>query len=210
MTAVNYARAERQALADLLAELGPQAPTLCAGWTTRDLAAHLVVRERRADAAPGILLPPLQGWLDRVQSSVAAQPYPKLVEQVRTPPWWSFSAWDAADRAANTVEFFVHHEDVRRAQPGWQPRQLGAAFEADLWGRTGGLAKMHLRRLPLTVTLHAPGFGELSAGAGGPAARVTGPPSELVMYLWGRRDTARVELTGPDGGPLASLKDLLR
>lgn len=210
VTAVNYARMERQALADLLAQVGPDTPTLCAGWTTRDLAAHLVLRERRPDAAPGILLAPLRGWLDKVQSSIAAQPFPELVEQVRNPPWWSLSAWSPTDRLANTVEFFVHHEDVRRAQPGWQPRELDPAFEAELWSRTPMLAKMQLRRLPATVTLHAPGYGEATAGAGGPAARVTGPPGELVMYLWGRRDAARVELTGPDGSPIASIKDLLR
>src|SRR5690606_24047731 len=39
-----HARAERHALADLLMAVGPDAPTLCAGWTTAHLAAHLVVR----------------------------------------------------------------------------------------------------------------------------------------------------------------------
>src|ERR1700754_3004842 len=42
-----FVRSERQKLADLFASLGPDAPTMCTGWATRDLAAHLVIRERR-------------------------------------------------------------------------------------------------------------------------------------------------------------------
>jgi uncharacterized protein (TIGR03083 family) len=38
------AQEERNELCDLMLETGPDAPTLCEGWTTRDLAAHLVIR----------------------------------------------------------------------------------------------------------------------------------------------------------------------
>lgn len=48
------ARRERRALVATFREVGPQAPTLCEGWNTTDLAAHLVVRERRLDATAGI------------------------------------------------------------------------------------------------------------------------------------------------------------
>ena len=44
---------ERAALVTTMRAVGPDAPTLCGDWTTRDLAAHLVLRERRPDAAPG-------------------------------------------------------------------------------------------------------------------------------------------------------------
>src|SRR5262249_60545235 len=44
------------ALCDTLERVGPAAPTLCEGWTTADLAAHLVVRERKPLAGPGIVL----------------------------------------------------------------------------------------------------------------------------------------------------------
>ena len=65
---MSIASRERAALADLLVELGPDAPTLCAGWDTRDLAAHLAVRERRPDATPGVAVPALAGWTERVQT----------------------------------------------------------------------------------------------------------------------------------------------
>jgi uncharacterized protein (TIGR03085 family) len=52
----DLAQLERSRLCDLFLEVGPDQPTLCEGWTTADLAAHLVIRERRPDAAPGILV----------------------------------------------------------------------------------------------------------------------------------------------------------
>ena len=36
---------ERMLLCALAQQLGPDEPTLCAGWTVRDLVAHLLVRE---------------------------------------------------------------------------------------------------------------------------------------------------------------------
>jgi uncharacterized protein (TIGR03083 family) len=44
---MTYAQDERAALAALLHETGPDGPTLCEGWQTRDLAAHLALRARR-------------------------------------------------------------------------------------------------------------------------------------------------------------------
>ncbi|OYV23782.1 MAG: hypothetical protein B7W97_02165, partial [Mycobacterium sp. 20-66-4] len=54
---MSVAQRERAALVETMRSLGPDAATLCDGWTTRDLAAHLVIREYRPDAAPGILIP---------------------------------------------------------------------------------------------------------------------------------------------------------
>ena len=123
VSATDLARAERQTLCDLLDEHGPDAPTLCEGWSTRDLAAHLVVREGRPDAALGILGGPLAAWTERVQSGAATEPYDKLLRLLRTgPPIWSQFRLPLVDGQANTVEFFVHAEDIRRAQPDWQPR----------------------------------------------------------------------------------------
>jgi uncharacterized protein (TIGR03085 family) len=197
------ARAERHALADLVARLGPDAPTLCVGWTTRDLAAHLIMRERRPDAAVGILLAPLHSYSERVRHAVAGRPYAELVEMVRNPPWWSWSALPPLDAMANAVEFFVHHEDVRRAQPQWQPRHLPAETERALWAGFKALARLRLRRFPAVVHLSAPGFGEIHAGAfasddpAAPRVHLSGPPGELLIFCLGRQRAARVELTGP-------------
>jgi uncharacterized protein (TIGR03085 family) len=204
----NYARVERAACCDTLAALGPDEPTLCTGWTTRDLAAHLIVRERRPDAAAGITLRFLAGHTAKVQSAMAGRPFDELVALVREPPRWSpLAGVPAIDRAANTMEFFIHTEDARRGQPAWEPRPLTGGLGAALWARVPGAARFGtgLRRFPAAVALVAPGYGQARAGAGGPELTVTGDPGELAMFVSGRQRAARVEVTGP-----AELVDRLR
>ncbi|NES12223.1 MULTISPECIES: TIGR03085 family metal-binding protein [Micromonospora] len=191
-----YARSEREALADLLLELGPDAPTVNEGWTTRDLAAHLLVRERRPDAAGGILLPPLRRYAEGVRRRVAAGPYAELVARVRRPPLWSPLSNPLTDELANTVEFFIHHEDVRRARSGWLPRDLPAGLQAVLWKRTALLARLALRRFPAALLVQAPGFGELAVGRGGERLRLVGAPGELTLFLSGRQRVARAQVDG--------------
>ncbi|GAA2517060.1 TIGR03085 family metal-binding protein [Pilimelia columellifera] len=192
-----YARAERQTLADLLDRTGPDAPTLCKGWTTRDLAAHLVVRERRPDAAIGLVIPALRRHGDRVRAARARTPYPQLVDLVRQPPWWSPVSNPLIDPVANGLEMFVHHEDVLRAQPDWRPRELPTAYLAAIWAEVRSLARIVLRSYPAAVLLDAPGWGQTRAGAGGPKVRVVGAPPELLLVLVGRQRAALVELDGP-------------
>jgi uncharacterized protein (TIGR03085 family) len=192
----DIAASERAALADLMQALGPDAPTLCEGWTTRDLAAHLIVRTSRVDAAPGILLPALAGHLRRVQDRVTREPWEAVLAKVRQRPWWLVMG----DETINKTEYFVHHEDVRRAQHGWQPRELSAEWSASLWSRVRVQARLVLRRVPAVVTVSAPGFGSVTAGQGGGSAAVelSGHPAELLLFLTGRQAHALIELTGPD------------
>ena len=58
---VTLAKNERAALCDLPDKVGPEAPTLCEGWTTHDLAAHLWIRETDPLGAGGIVAKPLAG-----------------------------------------------------------------------------------------------------------------------------------------------------
>jgi uncharacterized protein (TIGR03085 family) len=190
---MSLARSERQRLCELLAELGPDRPTLCAGWTTRDLAAHLIARERRPLSTPGLAFPWFAGYTDRVRRRIAARPFPRLVATLRRPPWWA-ARFDAA---VNGLEFFIHHEDVRRAQPGWQPRDLPATALRFLWSRMRQVARLRLRRFPATVVVDAPGYGELRTGRGGEQLVLRGDPGELAIFLSGRQRAAQVELKGP-------------
>jgi uncharacterized protein (TIGR03085 family) len=196
----NYARVERAALADLLADLGPDQPTLCEGWTTRDLAAHIVIRERRPDAAAGIMIKALADRTARIQKQHAtSRPFDRLVDEVRNPPTLSLAGFAPTDRATNTTEFFVHHEDVRRAQPDWEPRPLDPGLGRALYGQTKFAAKMRLRRFPATITIISPGYGQpITTGAGGPALSLTGDPGELTLLLSGRQSASRVEFDGPN------------
>jgi len=194
----DIARAERAAIADLLDRVGPDAPTLCEGWRTRDLAAHIVVRERRPDASAGIVLRSVASHTRRVQAEAAAQPWPKLVAQVRERPWWSLISNPLLDEATNKTEFFIHHEDIRRAQDDWRPREVSSAVNAALWERVRPIGRLALRRTPAAVTIEAPGFGTATAGRGGPDVRLRGEPQELLLFLSGRQAHAIVDFTGPE------------
>lgn len=192
-----HAQRERLLLADLLEAAGPEAPTLCEGWTTRDLAAHVVVRERRLDAAGGALLPALRNRLDRVQGEYVAKPYAELIELIRTgPPKMSPYAIKQLDEAANTSEFYIHAEDVRRAQPDWTPRELDRVFADSLWSRLEKGARLMGRKSPVGLVLRRADGRTAVARRGTPVVTVTGEPGELVLFLSGRQATADVQLEG--------------
>jgi uncharacterized protein (TIGR03085 family) len=203
-----HAKRERLLLADLLDAAGPEAPTLCEGWRTRDLAAHVVVRERRADAAGGILISALKSRLERVQAEFAAKPYEELLELLRTgPPRMSLYGIKQLDEAANTVEFYVHAEDVRRAQPDWTPRPLDPVFENALWSRLEKAARLLGRKSPVGLVLRRPDGRTAVARRGTPVVTVTGEPGELTLFVFGRQDAARVEMDG-DKDAIARLHEV--
>jgi uncharacterized protein (TIGR03085 family) len=192
-----HARRERALLADLLEAAGPEAPTLCDGWTTRDLAAHLVARERRVDAAAGLVVKPLSARSERVREEFANRPYDELVQLVRTgPPRFSPLAFKPVDEAANIVEFFVHGEDVRRAGLEWKPRELDPVFADALWRRLETGARLMGRRSPVGLVLRRPDGQTVVARKGVPVVTVTGDPAELLLFAYGRQRVARVELAG--------------
>lgn len=191
MTSV--ARTERAALAALMADLGPDAPTLCGGWTTRDLAAHLVLRDRRPDALPGLVIGRLAGWTRRVQERITKDDYRALVAKVRA---GSPVPLGPLDQVYNTAEYFVHHEDVRRAQPGWAPRPTDVEREDALWRTLTARAPLMFRRSPVGVVLCLPDGTTSVAHKGERSVTLTGPASELILYAFGRTAHAYVEIDG--------------
>lgn len=192
---------ERIEFADALLEAGPDAPTLCEGWTTRDLAAHIVLRERRPDAAGGVLIGALSGYTDRVQRKIATTEWTDLIGTVRSgPPRWSPTRVDSVDRVANTIEFFVHHEDVRRAVDGWTPRELDDELTDDLHAALARAVRLLARRAPVGVVLKpTDGRAPIVAKKGEPMVTVRGAVPEIVLFIYGRSAHAQVELVGdPD------------
>lgn len=187
---------ERARLCDLLLELGPDAPTLCEGWATLDLAAHLVVRENDPRAGLAILGGSrFAGLESRLMDRAKARGLDALVERLRGGP--PLVPWRVPGlrRPLNLNEWFVHHEDVRRAN-GRGPRD-DAELDAELWAMLRPFSRFMLARVRgAAVTLAAPGHGQIGPRGRGPAAQLTGGPQELVLYLFGRRDAAQVELTG--------------
>jgi uncharacterized protein (TIGR03085 family) len=180
------AQRERAALVETMHSTGPEAPTLCEGWTTKDLAAHLVVRERRLDAAPGIMVPFLAGYTDRVQRQTAqSASFDELVEKVASGPPL-YSPFKLVDAVANMDEMFVHHEDVRRAQTGWEPRSLDKDTVAALKRQLGFMARLTMGNVPARVTLATPDGETVAVVGKGPALTVTGDVGELTMFVAGR------------------------
>jgi len=205
---VSYSQDERLALCALLDKSGPDEPTLCEGWTTGDLAAHLVLREHRPDAAAGVAGGPLAGYTARVQQRIRQRiPFPDLVRMIRSgPPRLSVMALPGMDERVNAVEFFVHHEDVRRAAGGWEPRALGSGESDMLWARLR-MARFMLRKAPVGVELARDDVGPAATNTDGasyrltarnatPAVTVVGSPAELTLWVMGRRAAARVRMDG--------------
>ncbi|HYP44502.1 MAG TPA: TIGR03085 family metal-binding protein [Propionibacteriaceae bacterium] len=210
---MTFAKSERVALCDLLETVGPEAPTLCSGWDAHDLAAHLWIRETDPVGVTGMLARPLSGLLDRRMSETRHRwEFAELVRRIRNgPARFSVFAFPGVDEPANTTEFFVHHEDVRRAgQAPMAIRELPADVEDWMWRRLKLLGRAHFRRVPVGVVLERAAAGArggpevIRAVSGSPIVTVVGRPSELLLFAHGRGSVADVELVG-EPGPVEQL-----
>jgi uncharacterized protein (TIGR03085 family) len=199
---VDAARAERLALCDLLDDLGPGAPTLLPGWTTATMAAHLLARETRPDAIPGMVVPAAHGWTDRVQRGIEASvPYADIVRRLRQgPPRLSASRLPGGWRA-DLHEWFVHHEDVRRATASG-PRPDGPeqrVLDDGVWAVLPVFGPLLARRVDANVVLVSEDGRRRRVRRGPGVVEVHGRPSELLLALFGRRQVAVVHAIGdPD------------
>jgi uncharacterized protein (TIGR03085 family) len=185
---MSVARRERAALVDTLRAVGPDAPTLCEGWTTRDLTAHLVLREYRPDASPGIGVRPLAGYTARVQAAITASTgWDELLNKIASGPP-VYSPLKLLDPFVNVAEFFVHHEDVRRAVPKWKPRDLDSATSAALRRTLTMLPRLTMGKAPARVALRTPDGVTVATVGAGPDVTITGDPGELLLFAFGRNE----------------------
>lgn len=186
MSVADLVRAERRDLADTLLVVGPAAPTLCGDWRVRDLLAHLVVRDQRPDAAPGIFLPVWSRWTERVQDGIAHREFGGNVRVVRDgPPWWVPAAHPPTNRV-DLLEYVVHHEDARRAQAGWTPRPPEPERDEVLWTILAGAGRSAYWRSPVGVTLRRPDGAERVVHRGTRQVVLAGEVVELVLHALGR------------------------
>ena len=193
MTATQVLLKERAAMCDTLEKFGPEAPTLCEGWLTLDLAAHLVAREARSDAALGLVVPALKGHLQHVMDKYKAKGSDTLVGMLRTGPPWMHRTGPLA--TANVNENFIHHEDVRRAS-GESPRTLDPEMSDIIWKMVGfAVRKKALHGVALT--LRTPDGREKVLTKEGEAVVMTGEPGELSLFMAGRKEAAVVTHDGP-------------
>lgn len=196
---MSLARTERTALCDTLEKTGPDEPTLCAGWSTHDLLTHMLVRERKPWAAPGILVSALAPLTDRAMASYDGQPWADLVGQLRAgaPPWSPYAV-GTLDENANGAEFFVHHEDIRRAQDDWEPRPADPERDAKLWTLVQRMGRLLYRASPVGIVARRPSGETYVLRTGPGVVTIVGEPGEIVLHAFGRDGHARVELHGAD------------
>lgn len=198
MTDSSLARRERQALCDTALTLDAADPTLCGDWDVAMLLAHLIVRERRLLQAGGIMIPALSGVTDRAMAKEAARGFPAMVQTLRKAPLTPYSL-PGIEKYTQTLEYVVHHEDLRRGQPGWEPRELPAADVEELWslvGRSGSYLGRNLK-VPTRIARSDKPDASARFSKGDDPVVVTGPVVELVMWAFGRSALRDVTIDGP-------------
>lgn len=200
MQALSFDAQERRALCDLFDQLGADAPTLLDGWTARDLAAHIVLRERDPIAGACLVLHgAFQRFAERRRARLAKhREFDWLVWRIRSGPPPGFFRIGWVRSLANLNEFFVHYEDLRRAN-GLGPRTLAPDLEAALWRNVRRGSRYLSRRLRgAGLEIAWAGTDErMTVRKALPSARLSGEPSELLLYIFGRRTAAQVEVLGP-------------
>lgn len=203
---MSFAAAERRRLAHLLHEVGPDHPTLCEGWLTRDLAAHLWVREHRIDAAAGMFVPFLEKHLQSTMDAVKDRDYDEVVDEwAAGPP--TLSPFKLIDAQANAAEHFIHLEDVRRGrvvEGGELPtaRDFSNHINEKLFAAATMFAKMTVRGSKAPIILLPDGGrpvtingGHGVAHKGNQVVRVAGEAGEILLWVSGR-SACHVQVNG--------------
>ncbi|MET0694252.1 MAG: TIGR03085 family metal-binding protein [Propionibacteriaceae bacterium] len=195
-----WVETERRALVETFRTTSPEAPTLCEGWDTRRLLAHLVQREHDLPATVGDVVtqgePGNERFLNKlVDGARTPEGYEALIGRFAGgPPKWSPFSW--AGENINLLEYIVHHEDVRRGAGPVEPRSLPAEESRSLWTKLPLIGRVTFRKSPVGVVLARPTGGSHVIKKGEDAVTLTGDPVELALYLNGRREAARVEVSG--------------
>ena len=198
---MTFSSAQRSQLAKLLLDLGPDAPTLCEGWATKDLAAHLWIRENRVDAAGGMFISKLEPRLEQLTNETLERDYEEVVNQWASGPPRVIKLIDSQ---MNTTEHFIHHEDVRRANGRTDPQPLSQVAEKQLFSSLKMLAPMLLKKSSSPVVLFPRGFDRIVAADkkgvarnGSDVVRVSRDVGELVLWAYGR-DVVNLTIAGDE------------
>ncbi|MDO5075734.1 TIGR03085 family metal-binding protein [Corynebacterium sp.] len=198
---MSFSETERSALAALFTQLGPDHPTVLPGWTNHDLIVHLVLRETRPDIATGMFVPALSGRLDAATEQYLQRDFHELVTQwAAGPPIYHPMRY--LSPVVNTLEHFVHHEDVRRSLPGWRPRELSPADQQALYRPFRMMAAMLVGKSTAPVVLEPVGLPRIVAAdrrgvsaAGNRVVHVSGPLGELVLWAF-FREAVDIQIQG--------------
>ena len=173
------AQQERKTLCDLFVEHGRRRPRCARVGSPPTWQRTLSSANGDPISGPGLVWPALADYTDKVRRAVRDRtPYLKLVETVRRGPPLLLRPFDGP---MNTVEFFIHVEDVRRAQDGWEPRALSPALADALWAASG-LAGWPRRSPPRSSSPRRGGPTKSGHGAAPNAGRRPG----RAHHVWRR------------------------
>ncbi|MBE1514123.1 TIGR03085 family metal-binding protein [Nesterenkonia halotolerans] len=191
---------QRQALVTALRGVTADAPTLCEGWAAEDLALHIVIRDSRPDLMVGPQLPLVGDWASNALKNLRNTGYAELVKRAEAgPPPYFPQSFPPLNDMMNTAEFYIHTEDVLRAQPEFDPnspRVISEKLRKRLWGQGGMMFPMAARGAKQRITFISPGYGTRTAGpASAPQLQIKGAPEELLLWAFGRKEKAQVEIT---------------
>lgn len=202
---MHFVDPSREVLAETLLAAGPHSPTLCAGWQTKELAAHLYLRDRRPSVGIGALIKPLAVVSEKATRKLAARSasvgaYEKLVNDFRKGhPVYSPMRVPSIDTSTNLIEYFVHTEDVRRATSRWAPRALDEDYSNALWDELIKRAAILYRGVDLGIVLVRTDGPRHVAKRAPVSVAIIGDPGELLMHAHGRTRHALVTFEGePD------------
>lgn len=202
---MEFVQLSREVLAETLLAAGPGSPTLCEGWRTQELAAHLFLREHKPAVAINLLVKAWNKNADKATAALGEQStspdaYAALVAKFRAGPGkFSPMSLPKVDRSANLIEYLVHTEDVRRATERWAPRALDANYSDALWGQLVKNAAILYRGVDLGIVLVNPA-GERHVAKRAPVSvAIIGEPAEILLHANGRVGQALVSFEGqPD------------
>ena len=142
------------------------------------------------------MVSPFSAYTEKVRVSTReGRGWEELVSLLRSGPP---APLKLVDEPFNMIEFFVHHEDIRRAAPGWEPRKLGEEMDSALWARLRVIGRVLARKSPVGVAIEASGCGHAALKGGSPLVTLRGAPGELVLTAFGRGDHADVEYDGDE------------
>ncbi|MHA7156065.1 TIGR03085 family metal-binding protein [Arthrobacter sp. TMN-50] len=203
---MQYVEPSREVLAETLLAAGPHSPTLCDGWQTKELAAHLYLREHRPAVSLAMIIKPLAAVSDKSVRKMAAKAestagYKRLIEDFRAGhPFYSpLKRSKSLDASANLIEYFVHTEDVRRARSRWAPRALDEDYSDALWDELIKRAAILYRGVDLGIVLVRSDGPRHVAKRAPVSVAIKGDPGELLMHAHGRTRHALVTFEGqPD------------
>jgi uncharacterized protein (TIGR03085 family) len=212
---MHFVDPSREVLAETLLAAGPGSPTLCAGWRTQELAAHLYLREHKPRVGLGLVLKPLRKATEKATRELAEESstpkaFANLVSRFREgPPRLSPMRIKALDEGSNLIEFFVHTEDVRRAGDRWAPRALDQGYSDALWADLVKRAAILYRGVDLGIVLVQPSGPRHVAKRAPVSVAIIGEPGELLMHAHGRARQALVSFEGqPDAVALLQTADV--